>query len=213
MYRFNQHRMHCNSLESLIVSDKRRSMSLIQLRTVFDTAKRYETLTELTVDVPERCRWAAPTAQIETPPRLRYLHVRTHRIEEHVGVQHPEVGIKLPATLTHLALVLDMAQGQSLIQKIDAQRLPHLTHCHIGCANPMAIPNSGWRSAIHVVKEELGPVWCEKEEDVVRWRVDRVWRRSVATGRDGGVSGMSVMFSDDSGYTNSVLQVARSLYS
>ena len=36
-----------------------------------------------------------------------------------------------------------------------------------------------WSEAVDKLREQLGGVWCDRWDDVVRWRADRVWRRSA----------------------------------
>ena len=165
---------------SLIVfHNERVGLHIWQLNNVFQAAASCATLEQLTVIAQERCAWAyrPVPVQLAMPNRLRYLHFRTHRELDFPHLQHAEFDIPLPATITHLALVIDEAQGKSLLHTIDTEHLPHLTHCHVNCRHPT--DNRGWQAAIQAVRQELGAERCEKEEDVMLWRADRVWQRSV----------------------------------
>ena len=81
--------------------------------------------------------------------------------------------------ITHLALVLGSPQPVSLLQSINFQTLPHLTHCHVNSIVPSMESNRSWDEARTHLSQELGNAWCEREDDVVRWRADRIWKRSV----------------------------------
>ena len=109
-------------------------------------------------------------------PRLRFLHIHVYSGARETYLR-PPWSILTP-NLTHLALVLHQSQLTSLAASIDSQRLPQLTHCHVSC-NRLSTERTESIQARTRLKERLGAIWCDKEEYVVGWRADRVWRRSV----------------------------------
>ena len=88
----------------------------------------------------------------------------------------------LTPNLTHVAFVLAKQQALAVSQFITTQyRPPQLSHCDVGLLSAEAseVTDNEWLEVRATLTERLGSVWCEKEDDVVRWRADRVWRRSV----------------------------------
>ena len=172
----------CTRLVSLVMFyDGQFGLGTYQLRDLFATAMKLAALTELTVVGFERY-WPAPGVQLVVPPHLRYLHLHLYRGMDQTGppnAPNVELDVVLSPNLNHLALVVDKLQGHSLLQSVNTQHLPLLVRCHIGCVHPTAVQNGGWLEAMQPVKQLLSNAWCEKEDDVVRWRADRVWKRSV----------------------------------
>ena len=133
-------------------------------------------LTELTVIGCQQKHWPMETVSIAVLPQLRYLQLHTHRLFS--PMQPDQLTPLCSPSLSHLALVLAAGQPTWLLDLIDTQRLPHLTHCHVSCITP-ASQHTEWTAARERLKARLGSVCCDKEKDVARWRADRVWRRSV----------------------------------
>ena len=106
-------------------------------------------------------------------PRLRYLSFRTNCVLDALYTS-------LPPTITHLLLEPFHRQAIEMPDKFNFGLLPHLTHFHVRCRSPLSVLDiSRWALAQARMKLQLGAAWCEKENDVVRWRADRVWQRSV----------------------------------
>ena len=168
----------CIALVSLCIFDRHPCESRIQQVTdVFRCLTACASLVELTIiacgaaDV-----WPEGTAYYTPLPQLRHLHIHNQR-----GLCNDQMVPRyanLTPSLIHLALVLIQGQPVSLFDWIDTQRLPLLTHLHVGYTTP-SLSNREWAAAVERLKVRMSAVWCEKEDDVARWRADRVWRRSL----------------------------------
>ena len=113
-------------------------------------------------------------------PLLTYLHLRIDQPLTGNDVQQLCSTLLTP-NLAHLALALHESQSVDTLQAIDAQlhQLPHLAHFFIGRIHSPTRLSGEWREERRRLSERLGDVWCEKEDDVLCWRADRLWRRSV----------------------------------
>ena len=101
-------------------------------------------------------------------PGLRYLHLRTDR-----AVDIRQLYTSFAASITYLVLVLPTAQAVPLMQLMQARPLPQLSLCHVGHSHGSE-DTSEWTEAKARLRERLGAVWCEKKDDILRWRADRV---------------------------------------
>ena len=168
----------CTALVSLYVSDHEAcGLSAEQVGGIFRCLADCPTLTELSVVTRQKDCWPNDKVHFAYMPQLRFLHLRMHhRVLE--CTQSPQLYPLLFPSIAHLALVLDPQQPVSLVRCIDKQRLPQLSHCHLHSIEPASDTAEG-REAREQLRARLGAAWCESEDNVVRWRVDRVWRRSV----------------------------------
>jgi len=82
--------------------------------------------------------------------------------------------------ITHLTLILDRSHAESLVQynQRPAAATPHVLS-HRAVYEHREADNSAWSETRDRLKEQLCAVWCEQEDDVVRWRADLVWRTNV----------------------------------
>ena len=171
----------CSALASLTITDTESDeLRGDKINNIYACLASCASLTELSV---VNSGWAV---QFDIPayliplPQLEFLHVHADRIIVKDG--QPLDSLLTP-NLTHIALALRESQLMpltSLLQSISAfrqQRLPHLTHVYVDCNEEGY--GKEWRRAVRGLMEEPGAVWCEREDDVVRWRADRLWKRSV----------------------------------
>ena len=138
-------------------------------------------LNELTVVSRMLAPWRDVAVSLAPIPQLRYLHchIESARIVVQGTLPQPFQTMLTP-NLTHLSLTLDQSQAVPVLLFLNAQqRLPQLTRFHIRCSQSQPDWKQMWVEEKERLKSRLGAVWCEKEEEVVRWRADRVWRRSV----------------------------------
>ena len=121
--------------------------------------------------------WRSSPARQTTLARLRYLHVDgQHSYSSQRELQPPQPFDLRTPNIVHLALHTSFVmQTVPLLQSIDMQRCPLLTHCHIR-HDPSADDET---QALFELRARLGNVWCISDNYVARWRADRVWRRSV----------------------------------
>ena len=179
----------CSALTSLCLLDSEScGLSVQVIDSVLACLVGCPTLTELSVIALNHSLWPGTAVHFFHLPQLRYLHIRTYRVLDYIDTlpEHHRYSMLSP-NITHLALVLDKTQHPSLFDAINLHRMPLLTHCHVSCINPSATSTSQeerlvqqkWAIATSELSVRFVDAWCEYEEDVVRWRADRVWRRSV----------------------------------
>ena len=170
----------CTWLVSLCIFDRDScNFCAEQLSAIFASLTTCPSLAELSVIARSRDAWpSSDIVYLCTLLQMRHLHFHIYRRLDFNPVQSQLPWSILTPNLTHLALVVHHSQHTSLLDSIDSHRLQQLTHCHVSCVDPRT-ERSEWAEARARLKERLGAVWCEKEEEVVRWRADRVWRRSV----------------------------------
>ena len=170
----------CTALTSLcITSEYTSGLREDQLSSVFAGLAQCTSLTELTLVVGNTPVWDMEPVQMVSLPQLRHLHLNTHCALHQIDSRPGQPANILTPSLTHLVLVIDLRHATALCRSINTQRFPHLTRCHLRCTQRWGRESSGWREANASLRARLGDVWCEKEEEVIRWRADRVWRRSI----------------------------------
>ena len=166
----------CTALVSLCIVDRHACQcNTEKITDMLKCLAQCPTLTELTVIACAQERWPVQPVYFHPIPQLRYLHIHMPRLLDSTRPELPWP--TLTPNITHLALVLHASQVVSLLHSIDSQLLPQLTCIHVSCIHP-ASQSMEWSDARARLRARFGPVWCEQEEQVVRWRADRVWKRS-----------------------------------
>ena len=84
-------------------------------------------LTELTLKNSELAHLMNQPVYLVPLPRLRYLHVVAQHV---VAARRQTLDAVLTPNLTHVALLLHQSQAVQMMPSINAERLPHLTHCY-----------------------------------------------------------------------------------
>ena len=175
------------ALKSLRVIDSiwRRDdqVTAVQLSEAFTSLINCPALSELTVlatnklTFPVRALFLAPLQQ------LTFFHIRTNQLLNDDEMQQLcSTLLSSTPNLTHLSLALHESQVVKLLQAIGVQlRLPQLTRCFIGRILTASTQRSSlvYRAERRKLKQQLGSAWCERPVDVMHWRADRVWQRSV----------------------------------
>jgi len=89
------------------------------------------------------------------------------------------------AQLTHLALRVhwdDRGAAAALLPRLPSM-YPALTHVHVGVQpqpnNEQLDACAEWDAAVLSVRAAVGSAWCDSVDDVVAWRENVAWRRSV----------------------------------
>ena len=175
----------CTSLTSLCVVDtvdrRYNRMTDGQLSDVFASLSNCTALRELTVITHTHTAFPIHTLFVAALPELTYLQVRTDDHLTHNDLQQL-CNTLLTPNLTHLALAVHESYVLNTLRAMTAHpQLPQLTRCFVDSIRTIEQPNEVWLEAATSLRGELqlGAAWCEKEDDVVRWRADRVWKRSA----------------------------------
>ena len=152
-----------------------------QLTSAFASLPNCPALRELTVISSKHLARPVRTGILAALPlpQLTYLHLHTDDLLSPDEMQHFCAKLLTP-NLTHCVLAVHELQDFTLFPALSSQRFPpQLTHCHICPIEAPKIRDWSWAAAMKRFRQRLGAVWCEKKDDVLRWRADRVWKRSV----------------------------------
>ena len=170
----------CTALTSLCVHLSTITWATDDISTAFQCVQSCTALTELTVILRDRgVKGVVSTMPL---PQLRYLHIdfeADRYAADRAAEQAEQLYIMLTPGITHLLLTLRDWRPVPLSNSINLQRLPLLTHCHIRCKQSHDSRTTGWEKEGARLQQQLGAAWCEERDDVVRWRADRVWMRSI----------------------------------
>ena len=174
----------CTALKSLcIIVDSR--LTEDEIGGAFASLNNCSSLQELSVIARRGVLFPFRTLCLASLPQLTYLHLHSDQVLRD-DVAQQLCSTLLTPNLRHLALVLAWWQAVSLVHTIDSQRLAQLTHVHLICIGPLQLKDSDrWSEGRDALRAKLGAAWCQKEDDVVRWRADRLWKRSVGLPDEG----------------------------
>ena len=81
------------------------------------------------------------------------------------------------ASLTHLALCVRWSDWPAVAAL--ATVYPNLQRCHVEVQHYGDVDMTKWHTAIAVLRQQLGSVWCDSSDDVREARLDVEWRRSA----------------------------------